>query len=43
MKQHRNSLLALTALVLALGLTSPNEARAQAGDLDILSRTVPRT
>ena len=41
MKQHRISLLALTALALALAFAPANHARAQAGDLDILSRTVP--
>src|SRR5262245_46429158 len=41
MKQDKLSVIVLGALAIALAFATPNEARAQAGDLDILSRSVP--
>src|SRR5262245_30192162 len=41
MKPHKLSLVVLAALAFALAFAPAHEARAQAGDLDILSRTVP--
>jgi len=41
MKQHKLSLVVLGALAIALVFAHADEARAQAGDLDILSRSVP--
>src|SRR5262249_52565695 len=41
MKQHKLSFIALGAVAIALGLSRADEVHAQAGDLDILSRSVP--
>ena len=41
MKQLKLSLIAFTVLAFALAFAPANDARAQNGDLDILSRTVP--